>query len=108
MGYSFYHIYLFFRLHGVGIHNVISKNYHMSDITLISRKICDKMKYLMNMNIYILVTCNIPFGFFFSHMETSPLPVKDCEFKLWHLQPQNTVETLVVIVETLVVIALDM
>ena len=29
-----------------GIHNVISKNYHMSDITLISRKICNKNKYM--------------------------------------------------------------
>jgi hypothetical protein len=36
---------LFFGLPGVGIHNVISKNYHMSDITLISRKICDKNFY---------------------------------------------------------------
>jgi hypothetical protein len=52
MGDSFYHIFttnilishtLFLWLHGVGIHNVISKNYHMSDITLISRKICDNM-----------------------------------------------------------------
>jgi hypothetical protein len=51
MGDSFYHIFttnipilntLFFGLHGVGIHNVISK---MSDITLISRKICDKSVY---------------------------------------------------------------
>jgi hypothetical protein len=47
---SFYHIYLylltlFFGGRGVGIHNVISKNYHMSDITLISRKIYDKYKY---------------------------------------------------------------
>jgi hypothetical protein len=34
---------LFFGLRGVGIHNVISKSYHMSVfITLISRKICDK------------------------------------------------------------------
>jgi hypothetical protein len=32
---------LFFGLCGVGIHNEISKNYHMSDIALISRKICD-------------------------------------------------------------------
>jgi hypothetical protein len=52
MGDSFYHIFttnililytLFFGLCGVGIHNVISKNYHMSVITLISRKICDKL-----------------------------------------------------------------
>jgi hypothetical protein len=52
MGDSFYHIFttpylflltLFFGRHGVGIHNVISKNYHMSVITWISRKICDKM-----------------------------------------------------------------
>ena len=48
MGDSLYRIYtanipnlhtLFFGLCGVGIHNVISKNYHMSDITLISKKI---------------------------------------------------------------------
>jgi hypothetical protein len=53
MGDSFYHIFttnipilytLFFELLGVGIHNVISKNYHMSVITLISREICDKIK----------------------------------------------------------------
>jgi hypothetical protein len=56
LGDSFYHIFttnisilytLFFGLRGVGIHNVISKNYHMSDITLISRKICDKYRCLM-------------------------------------------------------------
>jgi hypothetical protein len=39
--------HLFFGFRGVGIHNVISKNYHMSDVTLISRKICDKMLYRM-------------------------------------------------------------
>jgi hypothetical protein len=53
MGDSFYHIFttkipilytLFFGLRGVGIHNAISKNYHMSDITLISREICDKRR----------------------------------------------------------------
>jgi hypothetical protein len=47
MGDSFYHIFitpylflltLFFGRRGVGIHNVITKNYHMSVITLI----CDK------------------------------------------------------------------
>jgi hypothetical protein len=47
MGYSFYHIFttpylflstLFFGRRGVGIHNVITKNYHMSIITVISRK----------------------------------------------------------------------
>jgi hypothetical protein len=52
MGDSFYHIFttnipilytLFFGLRGLGIQNVISKNYHMSVITLISRKICDKI-----------------------------------------------------------------
>jgi hypothetical protein len=32
---------LFFVGRGVGKHNVISKKYHMSDITLISGKICD-------------------------------------------------------------------
>jgi hypothetical protein len=51
MGDSFYHIFttpylflmtLFFGRRGVGIHNVITKNYHMSVITSISRKICDK------------------------------------------------------------------
>jgi hypothetical protein len=51
MGDSFYDIFttnipilytLFCGLHGVGINDVISKNYHMSVITLISRKICDK------------------------------------------------------------------
>jgi hypothetical protein len=48
MGDSFYHIFttpylltLFFEGRGIGIRNVISKNYHMSDITLISKKICD-------------------------------------------------------------------
>jgi hypothetical protein len=35
-------ITLFFGLRGVGILYVISKNYHMSVVTLISRKICDK------------------------------------------------------------------
>jgi hypothetical protein len=51
MGDSFYHIFttnipilcaFSFGLNGVGIHNMISKCYHMSDITLISMKICDK------------------------------------------------------------------
>jgi hypothetical protein len=45
MGDSFYHIFttpylfllpLFFEGLGVGIHTVISKNYHMSDITLMA------------------------------------------------------------------------
>jgi hypothetical protein len=49
MGDSFYHIFttpylflltLFFGGHGIGIHNLISKNYHMSGISLISRKNC--------------------------------------------------------------------
>jgi hypothetical protein len=31
----------FYSSNGVGIHNVTSENYHTSDITLISRKICD-------------------------------------------------------------------
>jgi hypothetical protein len=52
MGDSFYHIIttlylffltLFFTWRGVGIHDVIRKNYHMSVITLISGKICDKL-----------------------------------------------------------------
>jgi hypothetical protein len=54
MGDSFYHIFttqymylfLFTLINegcGVGIHNVISKNYHMSGITLISKKTCDKI-----------------------------------------------------------------
>jgi hypothetical protein len=63
---SFYHIFttnipilctLILRLRSVGIHNVISKNYHMSVITLISRKICDKLvsqsqslRYFVNHN----------------------------------------------------------
>jgi hypothetical protein len=60
MGDSFYHIFttnipilytLFFGLRGVGIHNVISKNYHMSDITLISRKIYDKMNTTVALNL---------------------------------------------------------
>jgi hypothetical protein len=51
MGDSFYHILttpylflltLFFGRRGVGGHNVITKIYHMSVITLILRKICDK------------------------------------------------------------------
>jgi hypothetical protein len=56
MGDSFYHIFttnipilytLFFGIRGVRIHNVISKNYHVSDITLIERKIhvYDKCQY---------------------------------------------------------------
>jgi hypothetical protein len=54
MGDSFYHIFtipylflltLFFGNRGVGIHDVITKKYHMSVITLISRKICDKKNY---------------------------------------------------------------
>jgi hypothetical protein len=54
MGDSFYHIFttpylffltLFFKWRGVGIHDVITKNYHMSVITLISGIICDKMHY---------------------------------------------------------------
>jgi hypothetical protein len=54
MGVSFYHIYttpylflltFFFGRRGVKIHDVITKNYHMSVITLISRKICDKIFY---------------------------------------------------------------
>jgi hypothetical protein len=62
MGDSFYHIFttpylflltLFFGRHGVGIHNVITKVYHMSVITLISRKICDKNE------IYRMVINNI-------------------------------------------------
>jgi hypothetical protein len=53
MGDSFYHIYTtpylflltsFFGQRDVGMHNVISKNYHMSDITLISRKTCDNKR----------------------------------------------------------------
>ena len=55
MGDSFYHIFttpylffltLFFKWRGVGIHDVITKIYHMSVITLISGKICDKYRYL--------------------------------------------------------------
>ena len=42
--YSFF-ITLLFGLWGVGIHNVISKIYHLSVITWISRKICDKAIY---------------------------------------------------------------
>jgi hypothetical protein len=54
MGDSFYHIFttpylflltLFFGRRGVGIHNVITKIYHMSVITLILRKICDNKYY---------------------------------------------------------------
>jgi hypothetical protein len=57
MGDSFYHIFttaylflltLFFGRRGVGIHNVITKIYHMSVITLISRKICDKEEIPVN------------------------------------------------------------
>jgi hypothetical protein len=43
-------LYLFspfiYRRCGIGMHNVITKIYHMSVITLISRKICDKLSYL--------------------------------------------------------------
>jgi hypothetical protein len=54
MGDSFYHIFttpylffltLFFKWRGVGIHDVITKIYHMSVITLISWKICDNNFY---------------------------------------------------------------
>jgi hypothetical protein len=54
MGDSFYHIFttpylflftLIFEARGVGIHNVVSKSYHMSVITLISRKMRDKVGY---------------------------------------------------------------
>jgi hypothetical protein len=63
MGYSFYHIFttlylflltLFFWRRGVGIHNVITKIYHMSVITLISRKICDKQWYALKCWRYML------------------------------------------------------
>jgi hypothetical protein len=56
MAYSFYHIFttpylflltLFFGLRGVGIHNVITKIYHICVITLISRKICDNLHYMI-------------------------------------------------------------
>jgi hypothetical protein len=56
MGDSFSHIfttpYLFlltlsFGGRGVGVNNVISKNYHMSSVTLISRKLCDKLVFLV-------------------------------------------------------------
>jgi hypothetical protein len=59
MGDSFYHIFttpylflltLFIGRRGVGIHNVITKIYHMSVITLISRKICDNFLYIMHRN----------------------------------------------------------
>jgi hypothetical protein len=55
MGDSFLsHIYhpipvfltLFFKWRGIGIHNVIIEIYHMSVITLISGKICDKTDVL--------------------------------------------------------------
>jgi hypothetical protein len=54
MGDSFYHIFttpylffltLFLKWRCVGIHDVITKIYHMSVITLISGKICDKVYY---------------------------------------------------------------
>jgi hypothetical protein len=54
MGDSFYHIFttpylffltLLFKWRGVGIHDVITKIYHMSAITLISGKICDKIRF---------------------------------------------------------------
>jgi hypothetical protein len=55
MGDSFYHIFttpylflltLFYGRRGVGIHNVITKIYHMSVTTLISRKMCDNKIYI--------------------------------------------------------------
>jgi hypothetical protein len=46
MGDSYNPITLFFEGRGVGIHNVISKNYRMGDITLISRNTCDKVKFV--------------------------------------------------------------
>jgi hypothetical protein len=39
---------LFFGGRGEGIHNVMKKNNNMSDITLISMKICDKNRYRMS------------------------------------------------------------
>jgi hypothetical protein len=47
---------LFFEGRGVGIHNVISKKYHMSDITLISRKICDNLYLSHNSTFHVFIT----------------------------------------------------
>jgi hypothetical protein len=65
MGDSFYHMFttpylylltLFVEGLGVGIQNVISKNYHMSDITLISRKICDDRTYMYTRLMRIMIS----------------------------------------------------
>jgi hypothetical protein len=67
MGDSFYHIFtpnihilntLFFGLRGVGIHNVVSKSYRMSDITLISRKICDKKEFIDILDDLVITSFN--------------------------------------------------
>jgi hypothetical protein len=39
---------LLFKWRGVGIHDVITKIYHMSVVTLISWKICDSIKYVLH------------------------------------------------------------
>jgi hypothetical protein len=66
--------------HIKGIHNVILKHYHMSDITLISRKICDKITYLLlylvdfthgiNSNYYTVTVSKMLVGaLYYSHID---------------------------------------
>jgi hypothetical protein len=80
MGDSFYHIFtipyqflitLFFGRRGVGIHNVITKIYHMSVITLISRKICDKNCYDCLFVILILQLVDLDLSENFSKFHTT-------------------------------------
>ena len=68
MGDSFYHIFttpylffltLIFKWRGVGIHEVITKIYHMSVITLISRKIIDKKHQIIYKEFSIIKASNI-------------------------------------------------
>jgi hypothetical protein len=95
---SFYHIFttnipilytLLCGLCGVGIHNVISKKYQMSDITLKSRKICDKLEYAlynwnpqMTMKIWtsqvLLYMRKIFLKKDFSHMKTCKSAFPNC------------------------------
>jgi hypothetical protein len=88
MGDSFYHIFaipylflltLFFGRCGVRIHNVITKFYHMSVITSISRKICDKKIYKYTSPLTKLLVVEVPALVLPSSMEVllQPLlPVK--------------------------------
>jgi hypothetical protein len=78
MGDSFYHIFTtnipIFGLCGVGIHNVISKYYCMSDITLISKKICDNCTYdILEIKCHMQNECDIKFDAPDGHFNSSYL-----------------------------------